>query len=241
MKQIKKINYLFICMLFGLMTVMPGYAQDATESAPAVTEAHMGVGAMIEKAVLGILAICALLVVVILIEKFMFWMKTNGNSKKLSTILTPVIEGGDIEQLTSACKDSDAPLAKVITPILTIGQPLRPDQSLLLLRNNVHEAADGQKKFLSILATLAGTAPFIGLFGTVMGILETFSAIGDSGFSNPAAISAGISSALVATAAGLAVAIPAVMFYNYYVRKANQSLDHAERKATEILILFGRM
>ena len=71
-------------------------------------------------------------------------------------------------------------------------------------------------KYLSFLATTGSATPFIGLFGTVWGIMSSFQDIGMRGSASLAVVAPGISEALVATAAGLAVAIPAVIFYNYY-------------------------
>ena len=71
-------------------------------------------------------------------------------------------------------------------------------------------------RFLSLLATTGSATPFIGLFGTVWGIMTSFQEIGMRGSASLAVVAPGISEALVATAAGLAVAIPAVIFYNYY-------------------------
>ena len=77
-------------------------------------------------------------------------------------------------------------------------------------------------KSLSFLATTGSTAPFIGLFGTVWGIMTSFHEIGMRGSASLAVVAPGVSEALVVTAAGLAVAIPAVVFYNYY---SNQMAD----------------
>ena len=71
-------------------------------------------------------------------------------------------------------------------------------------------------KHLSFLATTGSASPFVGLFGTVWGIMTSFHEIGVRGSASLAIVAPGISEALVATAAGLAVAIPAVIFYNYY-------------------------
>ena len=71
-------------------------------------------------------------------------------------------------------------------------------------------------RYLSFLATTGSATPFIGLFGTVWGIMSSFHDIGMRGSASLAVVAPGISEALVATAAGLAVAIPAVIFYNYY-------------------------
>ena len=74
---------------------------------------------------------------------------------------------------------------------------------------------------LPILATMASTAPYVGLFGTVLGILSAFGAIARTGETGAAAIAGGISEALIATALGLGVAIPAVMAYNYFTARIN--------------------
>jgi biopolymer transport protein TolQ len=80
------------------------------------------------------------------------------------------------------------------------------------------EAASLQRK-LAFLASTASTAPFIGLFGTVWGIMTSFINIGATGASNLAVVAPGIAEALIATAMGLFAAIPAVLFYNYFVNR----------------------
>lgn len=71
---------------------------------------------------------------------------------------------------------------------------------------------------LGILATMGNNAPFIGLFGTVLGVIQAFHSLGRSGAMDVSSVMVGISEALVATAAGLFVAIPCVIVYNYYLR-----------------------
>lgn len=83
-------------------------------------------------------------------------------------------------------------------------------------------------QLVSFLATAGNTAPFIGLFGTVWGIMSTFQGIGLSGSASLAVVAPGISEALVATAAGLSVAIPSVIAYNYFndrIRVLNSELQ----------------
>lgn len=90
-------------------------------------------------------------------------------------------------------------------------------------------------KRLGILGTIGGIAPFIGLFGTVVGIIRAFQDLALSTGAGPAAVADGIAEALVATAAGLFVAVPAVAAYNYFVRSASaRSLD-IEAAAIELI------
>jgi len=72
------------------------------------------------------------------------------------------------------------------------------------------------ERHMSLLATVASVSPFIGLFGTVLGIIDAFHALGQMGSASLRAVAPGISEALVATAMGLAAAIPAAVFYNHY-------------------------
>ena len=99
---------------------------------------------------------------------------------------------------------------------------------------------------LNILATISSAAPFIGLFGTVLGIIRSFQSIGTSGVTSLASVAPGISEALVATAAGLLAAIPALMAYNHFrnsVRKqANDMRDFSMELANRIeWIIHGQL
>ena len=93
---------------------------------------------------------------------------------------------------------------------------------------------------LPFLATTGSATPFIGLFGTVWGIMTSFHDIGMRGSASLAVVAPGISEALVATAAGLAVAIPAVIFYNFYSNKLGEFESDIEYFSTDFLNLIER-
>ncbi|MBC7427039.1 MAG: MotA/TolQ/ExbB proton channel family protein, partial [Bacteriovorax sp.] len=88
----------------------------------------------------------------------------------------------------------------------------------------LNETSMGLKKNIWILGTVASSAPFVGLFGTVWGIMGSFKQIGAAGKAGFAIVSSSISEALIATAAGILVAVIAVLFYNYILVKINESL-----------------
>jgi biopolymer transport protein TolQ len=94
--------------------------------------------------------------------------------------------------------------------------------------------------YLSFLATTGSAAPFIGLFGTVWGIMTSFQDIGMRGSASLAVVAPGISEALVATAAGLAVAIPSVIFYNYYSNKLSDLENNMQGFSADFLNLVER-
>jgi biopolymer transport protein TolQ len=95
-------------------------------------------------------------------------------------------------------------------------------------------------KSLSFLATTGSAAPFIGLFGTVWGIMASFHDIGMRGSASLAVVAPGISEALVATAAGLAVAIPAVIAYNFFSNQLNEIENEMQNFSTDFLNLVER-
>ncbi len=88
-----------------------------------------------------------------------------------------------------------------------------------VIERSIHDILDPLERQLGFLATTAGAAPFIGLFGTVVGIIAAFEAIGQYRAADLSVVAPGIAEALVATAAGLAAAIPALIGYNYFVQK----------------------
>ena len=99
---------------------------------------------------------------------------------------------------------------------------------------------DRLERSLAFLATTGSATPFIGLFGTVWGILTSFQEIGSHGSASLAVVAPGIAEALVATAAGLAVAIPAVIFYNFYSNKLADFESDIENFSFDFLNLVER-
>jgi len=95
--------------------------------------------------------------------------------------------------------------------------------------------ANRLEKHLTFLATTGSTTPFIGLFGTVWGIMNSFMGIGRIGAASLAVVAPGIAEALIATAAGLAAAIPAVVAYNYYLSRARRNIIMMEDFSQELL------
>ncbi|NLN59190.1 MAG: Tol-Pal system subunit TolQ [Deltaproteobacteria bacterium] len=100
--------------------------------------------------------------------------------------------------------------------------------------------ASKMEKALGFLATTGNISPFLGLFGTVWGIMDTFKGIGVRGSATLAVVAPGISEALIATAAGLAAAIPAVIFYNYYLNRIRGISIETDNFASDFLNLIDR-
>ncbi|MDY6857157.1 MAG: protein TolQ [Thermodesulfobacteriota bacterium] len=108
------------------------------------------------------------------------------------------------------------------------------------LRQTISTESRRLEKALPFLATTGNTSPFIGLFGTVWGIMDAFRGIGIKGSASLAVVAPGISEALIATAAGLAAAIPAVVAYNHYLNKIRTITSDMENFSSEFLNIVER-
>lgn len=96
------------------------------------------------------------------------------------------------------------------------------------------------ERYLNSLGTIAAITPFLGLLGTVLGMIEMFSGISSHGVGNPTVVAGGIAQALITTAAGIGVAIPSLMFYRYFRGKVNALLLDMEQEAIKLVeILHG--
>ena len=109
------------------------------------------------------------------------------------------------------------------------------------LRRATTQETHRLEKYLTFLATTGSTAPFIGLFGTVWGIMDAFHGIGQTGSASLAVVAPGISEALIATAIGLAAAIPAVMGYNHFLNKINVLIGEMDNFSQEFLNIVERL
>jgi len=103
-------------------------------------------------------------------------------------------------------------------------------------RHVVHEL----ERFLNTLGTIASVAPLLGLLGTVVGMISVFSAITTHGVGDPATLAGGISQALITTAAGLTVGIPALMFYRYFRGRVDELVVIMEQESLKLVeVLHG--
>ena len=94
------------------------------------------------------------------------------------------------------------------------------------------------ERFLNTLGSISAIAPFLGLLGTVVGMIKMFAGIGNQGVGDPTLIATGISQALITTAAGLLIAIPGVLFYRYFRGKVNELILEMEQQAIKFIMVL---
>ena len=184
-----------------------------------------------------VLILMSIVAVAIVIERLVFFQQQHGDSKGLLKKLGQRIAGDDIKGAITVCRSEKGMLPRILEFGLLRGTKNRADitdaLSIALMENlNLLE------RNLGVIGTIAVIAPFVGLTGTVFGIIKAFQDIALKGNSTPAVVAAGVGEALVTTAAGLVVAVISVIFFNYFktrIKAYNQEMIVAANQLAEML------
>jgi len=188
------------------------------------------------KGVLGILLFFSVFSWAIIFYKHRYFSKA---SKESDSFLRTFRAGRDMKGLYNSARSLTlSPLANVFRAVYAEESRRNKDEVKRLLRR--YEALEAAKlqSYLNFLATTGSTTPFIGLFGTVWGIMDSFRGIGTAGSASLAVVAPGIAEALIATAAGLAAAIPGVVAFNYYLSRAKMLIIEMEDFSEELFEFF---
>lgn len=185
----------------------------------------------------------------VMIERWFLFNKAKKESVKLIGALSNVLTRSAYQEAIDVTKKfKQSHLAKVIAAGLLEFEASRRDKRNVDPEIAVEAARQGMdrtamitvaefKENLGVLATVGATAPFVGLLGTVLGIINAFEGMAKSG-GGIASVSAGIAEALVATAFGLMVAIPAVWAYNYFQNRIDRFTVEMSNSGSEMGIYF---
>lgn len=190
----------------------------------------------IVKAVLLILLAFSVISWAIILFKQKYFSRANKESEQFQRIYRSNRDPKSLFQATRQLTLS--PIANVFKAVYTDEANKDKNEIKRLLRR--YETLESVKleKYLNFLATTGSTAPFIGLFGTVWGIMNAFHGIGSAGSASLAVVAPGIAEALIATAVGLAAAIPAVIAYNYYLSMSRKMIVEMEDFSEDLQDLF---
>lgn len=169
--------------------------------------------------ILSLLLAWSLAGLTIICERIYSLWRVLPKSEAFKTKVVTAIEAGDLPKASALCDTSDEPMAEIFDRGLKMFKksPQKTAEVVVSQRNAVVASF---KRYLWALGTVGTSAPFVGLFGTVVGILKAFQQLSMSGAGGGfKVVSQGIAAALVATAAGILVAIYAVVAYNYFVAR----------------------
>ena len=186
-----------------------------------------------------ILLTCSVISLAIIFERNIYYRaRSRVRRGQFMNSIKSFLEKGNIKEVTEACKRTDTPFAKVVQAGLGF---CGHNESVIsnAMEREVTIQTVKLEKFTSIVGTLGSTAVYIGLFGTVLGIIRAFQDIAKSSSGGGMNVVVnGISEALVCTAAGLCVAVPAVIAYNYFIKKVDGFITDMELCASETLDLL---
>jgi biopolymer transport protein ExbB len=196
-------------------------------------------GVLKESFTLVILLCCSLISFTVAFERWWFFRKARH--RKVDDFLTHIsglLKEDKADKALEYTAKIDSPVARLFNYALRHREMPRRDIEELLATKRQEEKLN-LEKFLGVLGTMGNIAPFIGLFGTVIGIIKAFRDLALSGVGGPTVVARGIAEALVATAAGLAVAIPAVIIYNYFTRRVKVIMSELEIFSARLILTMG--
>jgi biopolymer transport protein ExbB/TolQ len=185
-----------------------------------------------------ILLFCSLLSVAILLERIIYYTKQSKTKRaEFMVRIGRNLEGGNIEKAMEICRDTQAPFSNVVCSGLELYGHREKEISNTMEREITIEVTK-LERYIGIVGTIGNTAVYIGLFGTVLGIIRAFHDISAAGAGGMSIVIGGVAEALVCTATGLFVAIPAVIAFNYFTRKVDHFTNDMELCASELIDLI---
>jgi biopolymer transport protein ExbB len=193
------------------------------------------IGAMRGSPVMIVILGCSVISLGFALERFLFFWQRRGNPDRIVNAALDKAKSGHIKEAAWSCGTTPHPVGPVAASVIqsmhlpaeAIEEKLQialSEQRMLLERN------------LGVLGTMGNTAPLIGLLGTVWGIMRAFHDMARTGSAGPSVVAAGIAEALFTTAAGLVVAVPAVMLYNHFMRRTQVMMTVTENQARSLRI-----
>ena len=176
------------------------------------------------------------------IERFIYFFKNEKNNRSyIPKEVKSCLEKGDVKSALIFLNKEHASTSKVLKEIL-IEMYKNPNASTQKLEEKAKEKAMIQIKLLErnmwLISLTAHLTPLLGLLGTVTGMIKAFQSVAMHGTGDPSVLANGISEALFTTAGGLFVAIPALIFYNYFNKKIDRIIGDMEITTTELINNF---
>lgn len=184
------------------------------------------------------LLVCSVLVLTVIVERFVFWIKTDRERNR--PLLDEVLElcrVGAWEKVRAKVSGSN----DFVIRVLVIGILHREFSMAKAMESAATDEVRQMRRYMGIMDTMITVAPLLGIFGTVLGIISSFEVLGTAGIEHPRAVTAGIAQALVTTAYGLGIAILTVFPYNYFNSRVEKAVQTMERYATSLEIVYEKL
>jgi biopolymer transport protein ExbB len=187
------------------------------------------------------LLVFSILTVAFIVERWLALRRAQINVNEfLSKVRKSLLVNRDVRAAIKVCEENKGPVASVVkAALLRYGHPKED------IEKNIESAAvfeSGRlERGLMVLSSSANVSPMLGFLGTVTGMIKSFATLAAAGLSNPGAVAAGISEALITTATGLFIAIPAQLAYNYFMSRINKFMRDIETASNMLMETFVEM
>lgn len=172
---------------------------------------------------------CSIITVTVAAERLTYYMKRRGSQDELLSRTQERVKNGQLREAVMVCRESHLPLGPIAASLIEQGAEGEEAEERIMI--GLSEQKLMLERNVSMLGSMAAIAPLIGLLGTVWGIMRAFTDMAATGSAAPSIVAAGVAEALTTTAAGLIVAVPAVLLYNYFTRRMNVMLTVSENHA----------
>jgi len=185
-----------------------------------------------------VLLFCSFVSVTILLERLLYYRRRTRTERTAFMLkIRRALKSSNLEKAAEICRDSLSPFSEVVNSGIELHGRSEKEISNAMEREITIETTK-LERYTSIVATIGNTAVYIGLFGTVLGIIRAFHDIAAAGSGGMAIVIGGVAEALVCTATGLFVAIPAVIAYNYFTKRVDHFINDMELCASELIDLL---
>lgn len=189
--------------------------------------------------VLWVIMLLSVVACVIIVERLLYLRRISVDEDKLFLRIKASLLEGHYNEALAICDQNLSPFSMLLK--VGIENRLQPEQIQRdILKDAAALEAPALEKGLSALGTISTIAPLLGLLGTVTGTMKAFGVLGKFGaVSDPSALASGVSEALITTVGGIVVAVPVVIFYNYFVTRVNMILTLLENRVNTLVMLIN--
>ncbi len=183
--------------------------------------------------------LASILSLAVFIERFLKFKKVEANCKIIKEKMREKLKGLRVDEAIAVCENNEGPAANIIRAGLEVADKSRDE-----IEKAMEDAAKYEipklNRYLPLLGTIVSISTLLGLLGTVLGMITSSTVLSTQGMSNPSKLIGGIAQALITTAAGLIVAIPSLIGYNYLVAKIDSIITDIETVTTDLIKLLKK-
>ncbi len=180
------------------------------------------------------LVLCSVVALAITLERAINLRRKKIFSPQLVNLVGSLIGEGKLQLVRQICEENTGPLANIIVVGIDNYDQDKEEIKSVIMDAGRQEVPVLEKNLL-LLGTIAGISPLLGLLGTVTGMIKVFQVISVQGVGQAGALAGGISEALITTATGLAIAVPALVAYNYFVHKVEILILDIEKYSLQLV------